>query len=119
MEAKATISTPFPALRHVLLHRESVLHHMTKSDLPASLLSMFLLVEHAMVFPSLVPLRGDGLVGVVSLAVGEKVVDEHADDGEEEDDKSPKDLVGDGAVGLEDLNCSTDASAYSFPNGIL
>jgi hypothetical protein len=46
----------------------------------------------------MVPLRRDGLVGVVSLAVGEKVVDEHADDGEEEDDESPEDLVGDGAV---------------------
>jgi len=49
---------------------------------------------------------GDGLIGVVSLAVGEEVVDEHADNWEEEDDKSPEDLVGDGAVWLEDLNCS-------------
>jgi hypothetical protein len=49
----------------------------------------------------------DGLVGVVSLAVGEEVIDEHADDGEEEDNKSPEDLVGDWAVRLEDLNCST------------
>jgi hypothetical protein len=43
-------------------------------------------------------LRGDGLVGVVSLAVGEEIVDEHANDGEEEDDKSPEDLVGHRAV---------------------
>ena len=41
---------------------------------------------------------GNGLVGVVGLAVGEEVVDEHADNGEEEDDKSPENLVGDGAV---------------------
>jgi hypothetical protein len=60
--------------------------------------------QHALAFSSIVPLRRDGLVGVVSLAVGEQVVDEHADNGEEEDDESPKDLVGHGAVGLEDLN---------------
>jgi hypothetical protein len=43
----------------------------------------------------------------VSLAVGEKVVDDHADNGEEEDDKSPEDFVRYGALGLEDLNCGT------------
>jgi hypothetical protein len=69
--------------------------------------------------PSLVPLCGDGLVSVVSLAVGEEVVDEHANDGKEEDDESPKDLVGDGTVRLEDLDYSTDASAYSLSNAIL
>jgi hypothetical protein len=48
-----------------------------------------------MSFPVVIGLDvGDGLVGVVSLAVGE-----------EEDNKSPEDLVGDGAVRLEDLNC--------------
>ena len=51
---------------------------------------------------------GDWLVGVVSLAVGEEVIDEHADNGEKEDNKSPEDLVGDGAVRLEDLNPSND-----------
>jgi hypothetical protein len=45
-----------------------------------------------------IPLCGNWLVGVVSLAVGEEVVDEHADDGEEEDDQGPEDLVGHGAV---------------------
>ena len=40
----------------------------------------------------------------MGLAVGEQVVDDHADDGEEEDDEGPDDLAGDGAVGLEDLN---------------
>ena len=54
---------------------------------------------------------GNGLVGVVRRAVGEEVVDEHADYGEEEDDKSPEDLVWHGAVRLEDLNCSTNTSA--------
>jgi hypothetical protein len=59
-----------------------------------------------MSFPVVIGLDvGDGLVGVVSLAVGEEVVDEHADNGEKEDNKSPEDLVGDGAVRLEDLNC--------------
>jgi hypothetical protein len=47
---------------------------------------------------------GNGLVGVVSLAVGEDVVDDHADNREEEDDKGPENLVGDGAVRLEDLD---------------
>jgi hypothetical protein len=49
----------------------------------------------------------NGLVGVVGVAVGEEVVDDHADDGEEEDDECPEHLVRDGAVGLEDLDCST------------
>ncbi len=43
----------------------------------------------------------------MGLAVGEEVVDDHADDGEEENDKCPEHLVGDGTVGLEDLDCST------------
>lgn len=56
-------------------------------------------------------LGGNGLVGVVGMAVREEVVDEHADNREEEYDESPDDLVGHGAVGLEDLNCRTDESA--------
>ncbi|OIC48785.1 hypothetical protein A7L03_18955 [Acinetobacter baumannii] len=44
----------------------------------------------------------------MSLAVGEEVVDDHSDDGEEEDDKGPEDLVGDGTVGLEDFDPSND-----------
>lgn len=48
----------------------------------------------------------NGLIGVVGLAVREEVVDEHTDDGEEEDDQGPKHLVGDGTVGLEDLDYS-------------
>jgi hypothetical protein len=43
----------------------------------------------------------------VSLAVGEQVVDNHSDDGEQEDDETPKDLVGNGTVRLEDLDCDT------------
>lgn len=46
----------------------------------------------------------DGLVGVVGLAVGEEVVDDHADDGEEEDDEGPEHFVRDGTVRLEDLD---------------
>lgn len=53
----------------------------------------------------------NGLIGVVSLAIGEEVVDDHSDNREEEDNQSPNDLVGYGAVGLEDLNCGTDGSA--------
>jgi hypothetical protein len=34
----------------------------------------------------------------MGLAVGEEVIDNHADDGKEEDDKCPKDLIGNGAV---------------------
>jgi hypothetical protein len=54
------------------------------------------------------------LVSVVSLAVGEEVVDEHADNGEDEDDESPENLVRDGTVGLENFNYSTDRSASAF-----
>jgi len=46
----------------------------------------------------------DGLVGVMGLAVGEEVVDDHADDGEEEDDEGPEHFVRDGTVRLEDLD---------------
>ena len=49
-------------------------------------------------------LCGNRLVGVVGLTVREEVVDDHADDGEEEDNKSPDDFVGDRAVALEDFN---------------
>ena len=38
-------------------------------------------------------------------AVGEEPVDDHAADGEEEDDEAPGELVQGRAVGLEDLNC--------------
>jgi hypothetical protein len=43
----------------------------------------------------------------VSLAVGEQVVDDHSDNGEEEDDEAPEDLVGNGAVRLKDLDYAT------------
>jgi rhodanese-related sulfurtransferase len=49
----------------------------------------------------------DGFVGVVGLAVGEEVVDDHSDDGEEEDNEGPKHLVRYRTVGLEDLDYST------------
>lgn len=38
-------------------------------------------------------LCGNGLVGVVGLAVGEEVVDDHADNREEEDDEGPDNLA--------------------------
>ena len=45
-------------------------------------------------------LRGNGLIsaGVVGSAVGEEVVDEHADEGEEQHNQAPKELVQRGAV---------------------
>lgn len=55
------------------------------------------------------PLR-DRLVARVShvrLAVGEEVVDNHSDNGEEEDNEAPEDLVGDGTVRLKDLDCGS------------
>lgn len=39
------------------------------------------------------------------LAVREQPVDDHADDGEDEDDETPKELVGGRAVRLEDFDC--------------
>jgi hypothetical protein len=38
-------------------------------------------------------LCGNRLVGVVGLAVGEEVVDDHADNREEEDDEGPDNLA--------------------------
>lgn len=55
-------------------------------------------------------LVANGLVGVVSLAVAEEIVDDHAANREDENDERPDDLVGGGAVRLEDLDCSTDTS---------
>ena len=40
----------------------------------------------------------------MGLAVGEEVVDYHSDNGEKEDDEGPENLVGNGTVGLEDLD---------------
>jgi hypothetical protein len=53
-------------------------------------------------------LCADRLVGVVGLAVGEEIVDDHADNGEEEDNENPDDLARNGAVGLEDFDCDSD-----------
>mgnify|MGYP004506558163 CR=1 FL=1 len=58
-------------------------------------------------------LSANRLVGVVGLAVGEEVVDDHADDREEEDNEGPNDLAGDRAVRLEDLNCGTHTLAQA------
>jgi hypothetical protein len=40
--------------------------------------------------------------------VREKVVNNHADDREKEDDQAPKKLVQRRTVGLDDLDCRTD-----------
>ena len=38
------------------------------------------------------------------LAIGEEVIDDHADDGEEEHDETPDDLLSNSTVGFDDLN---------------
>jgi len=62
------------------------------------------------------------------LAVGEQEVDEHAHNGEEEDDQAPQELVDGRAVRFEDLdedkyvqdqdNQSDDTAARAIPDGI-
>lgn len=50
----------------------------------------------------------DGFVvttAVVGGSVGEEPVDDQADDGEDEDKKTPEELVAGGTARLEDLNC--------------
>jgi hypothetical protein len=47
----------------------------------------------------------------VLSTVAEEVVDDHADNGEEEDDEAPEDLVQRWAVGLDNLNCSLVSKA--------
>lgn len=49
-------------------------------------------------------LVANGFVCVMSLAVAEEVVDDHADDREQEDNEGPDDLAGNGAVRLEDFD---------------
>ena len=53
-------------------------------------------------------LRANSLIsaaGIVLSAVGEEPVDDHSDDGEDEDDEAPKKLVGRRTIRLEDLDC--------------
>ena len=44
------------------------------------------------------------VTGVVGCAVGEQVVDDHSDNGEEEDNERPEDLLARAAVGLDDFD---------------
>jgi hypothetical protein len=46
-----------------------------------------------------------GSAAVVGGAVREEPVDDHANNGEEEDDEAPRELVQRRTVGLEDLDC--------------
>jgi hypothetical protein len=50
----------------------------------------------------------------VGCAIGEQVVDNHADDREEEDDERPEDLLTRAAVGFDDFDCSR--LAYAIPD---
>lgn len=40
------------------------------------------------------------------LSVREQEVDDHADDGEQEDDETPDELIGDGPVRFQNFDCS-------------
>ena len=51
------------------------------------------------------------------LAVREEVVDQHADDGEQEDEEGPEDFVRDGAVGLDDLDYTTLLATHPTISG--
>lgn len=64
-------------------------------------------------------LVANGLVRIVGIAVGEEVVDDHADYWEEEHNEGPDDLVGDRAVRLENLDCRADMSALGSEQGVL
>ena len=46
----------------------------------------------------------------MGLAVGEEVVNDHADNREEENDEGPEDFVRYGAVRLENLDCGRRVS---------
>lgn len=56
---------------------------------------------------------------VVLVAFREEVVDEHADEREEEDDQGPDDLVDGGTARLEDLNCFHVRASSKIGNSIL
>jgi len=51
----------------------------------------------------------------VGLAIREEIIDNHADNGKEEDDKRPKHLVGNRAIRLENLDCNANMSAPVLP----
>lgn len=53
---------------------------------------------------------------VVLGAVREEPVDDHADNGEEEDDQAPEELVDWRTVGLEDLDYSKRGQSNMFPS---
>jgi hypothetical protein len=86
---------------------------MTKSMLPFP--SYVITPSQPLIlFFSIVTIGGDPLrdrfvarVSHVRLAVREEVVDDHSDNGEEEDNETPEDLVGEGAVRLKDLDCGS------------
>ena len=62
-------------------------------------------------------LIANGFVCVVSLAVREEVVNEHASEREYEDNKSPDHLARYGSVRLEDLDWSTNMSVSTIKEG--
>lgn len=51
---------------------------------------------------------------VVCLAVGEQPIDDNADNREEEDQHTPEDLVGNWAIGFEDLDCGLRVSVQAL-----
>ncbi len=78
----------------------------TRLPIPANLT-----VTDELLFTELSPLGANRFISVVGLSVREEVVDDHANNREEENNESPDDFSGDGAVRLEDLNCGTSMSA--------
>jgi hypothetical protein len=52
----------------------------------------------------------------VGCTVGEEIVDDHSDDGEEEDNQRPEDLLARAAVGLDNLDCAALAHGSKLCN---
>lgn len=103
VECRIKQATPALTLAHVHVHIPSA------SLLPARHVhstSLVRLCEPVSAFGLGHPLR-ERLVSAAAVvlgAVGEEPVDDHAADGEEEDDQAPGQLVQGRAVGLEDLD---------------
>ncbi len=70
-----------------------------------------LTVTDKLLFTEFNPLGSNRFISVMGLSVREEVVDDHANNREEEDNEGPDDFSGDRAVRLEDLNCGAVMSA--------
>jgi hypothetical protein len=52
----------------------------------------------------------------VGCTVGEEIVDDHSDDGEEEDNQCPENLLARATVGLDNLDCAALAHGSKVYN---